>query len=143
MNSAAVSAALNTTVVEASVNVREEPALCAFEQPSQSGLAVWVSAFPATTGRYKNLGLASIRRDLKAAVSESASLGATYRITEHPEWGTDAFSVLVYNSKQLVGVQVWTSKYSSAIDPGPSQLSESASISDATNLGDALVHASK
>jgi hypothetical protein len=70
-------------------------------------------------------------------------MGLTYRITEHPEWGTDAFLLLEYNSGQVEGVQVWTPKYSSAISDDAGQASESAYLADATNLGDALANASK
>lgn len=143
LNAAAVSAALKTQVVEVSVNAFQVPALCAFQTSSQPGLTVQITAFPFTTGRYKNRGLASIKDDLSAAAGESKSTGLTYRIIERPEWGTDAFSVLLYDARQAEGVQVWTTKYSSAIDDVPGQVSESAYLADATDLGDALVDASK
>ena len=140
-----MSAALKTTVVDASTTRFQvpEPALCAFQTSSQPGLTVQITAFPFTTGRYKNRSLASIKGDLRAAVGVSSSLGLTYRIIEHPEWGTDAFALLEYNSGQADGVQVWTTKYSSAISDDSGQVSESAYLADATNLGNALANASK
>lgn len=147
LTAAAVSVALTTRVV-ASASVTnfsspDAPVLCGFQTPSQDGLTVQISAFPFTTGRYKNWSLAAIKDELKASAGQSASLGGTYRITGRPEWGTDAFSVLLYDSGQPEGVEVWTPKYSAAIDGGSVQVSESVYLADATNLGDALVDASK
>ena len=82
LNAAAVSAALKMTLAEVSVNAFEKPALCAFQTSSQPGTTVQITAFPFTTGRYKNRGLASIKDELRAAVGESSSTGLTYRITE-------------------------------------------------------------
>ena len=143
LNAAAVSAALKTTVVEVRVDDYGKSALCAFQTSSDPGLEVQIYAFPFTSGPNKNRSLVSIKEGLRAAVGKSKSLGLTYRITEHPEWGTDAFLLLEYNSGQVDGFQVWTPKYSSAISDVPGQISESAYLPDATNLGDALVNASK
>jgi hypothetical protein len=142
LNASAVSAAVKTQVAEVSVTRFQSPdvpVLCAFQTSSHPALTVQISAFPFTAGRYKNLSLDSIKDGLTAATGE----GLTSRITEHPEWATDAFSALLYNSGHAVGVEVWTTKYSSAIDDVPGKVSDSAYLADATNLGNALVAASK
>lgn len=64
-------------------------------------------------------------------------MGLTYRISEHPEWGTGAFSLLEYNAGKAEGVQVWTAKYSSSIDDASGQLSDATYLADAKNFGDA------
>lgn len=145
LNSAAVSAALRTTVVDTGTTEFRLPAraLCAFQTASQPGLAVQIYAFPFTTGRDKNRNLPSIQDELRAATDESRSIGLTYRITGHPEWGTGAFSVLEYDSGQVEGVEVWTAKYSSSISDDAGRASEATYLADATSLGDALVRASK
>lgn len=143
LTAAAVSATLKTTLAQVSVSPFQQPALCAFQTASQPGMTVEISAFPFTSGRYKNWSLAKFHNDAMANARRSASGGLTTRLTEHPEWGTDAFSLLNYNSGQPIGLQLWTEKFSSVIDPGPGQLSEAAFLADAKTLGDALVAASR
>jgi hypothetical protein len=139
MTAAAVSAAVKTRVVEVSVTrfqAPDVPILCAFQTSSVPPLTVQIGAFPFTTGRYKSASLASIKDGITAAAGE----GPPTRIIEHPEWGADAFSALIYNSGHAVGIQDWTPKYFSSID---GNVSESAYLADATKLGNALVAASK
>jgi len=143
LSAAAVSAALKTTVVEVSVSAFQQPAICAFHTAADPGIDVQISAFPLTTGRYKNWSLAKFKAEAKADAGASAAIGLTYRITEHPEWGTDAFSLLEYNSAKSEAVQIWTTKYSSQIGDDSGQLSDAAYLADAKNLGDALVAASR
>lgn len=145
VNAATVSAALKTQLVAASTAGYQlpEPALCVFQTPSEPVFTVQITAFPFTTGRYKNKSLASIKDELKAAAATNKSLGLTYQLIEHPEWGTDAFVLLSYYSGKPDGVEVWTTKYSAAIGGSRGNVSASAYLSYATNLGDALVHPSK
>ena len=140
-NATAVSAAVRTQVAGVSATrfqSPEVPVRCAFQTSSPPVLTVQISAFPFTAGRFKNLSLHSIKDGL--AQTDDV---LTSRITEHPEWGTDAFSALLYNSRHAVGVQIWTTRYSAAIDDVPGTVSDSAYLADATNLGNALVAAAK
>ena len=143
LSAAAVSVAVKTTVGEVSVKTPQfqipEPALCAFQTPSQSGLTIQIQAFPFRSGREKNLSLASIQKDIRASASEASSAGGTFRVIEHPEWGTDAFVLLIYGSGQAGGVEVWTTKYLAVVDPGAGHIPVSGYLADAKSLGDALV----
>lgn len=146
LSAAAVSVALKSNVADISnmpYQASTQPALCVFQTSFHPGLTVQIFAFPLTEGRDKNLSLASIKDELRSAAGKSKSLGLTYQIVEHPEWGTDAFTLLEHNSGHPAAVEVWTAKYSSAIEDASDQLSDAAYLADASNLGDALVHASK
>jgi hypothetical protein len=138
-----VGAALNTPVAEVSVSSLQEPAVCAFQTSSDPGISVQISQLPLSGGPDKGRSLASIKDKLKGDAAESQKDGLTYRVTERPDWGTDAFSVLLYNANKPVGVEVWTPRYSSVISDDSGQLSDSAYDGEATSLGDALVKASK
>ena len=137
-----MSTAVRTQVAEVSATRFQSPDVpirCAFATSSTPVLTVQISAFPFTTGRYKNSSLHSIKDGLAAAAGHDLKS----RITPHPEWGTDAFSALLYNSGHVANVQVWTTRYSASLDDGPGKLPDSAYLADATNLGNALVAAPK
>jgi hypothetical protein len=142
-----VSAAVKTTVVEVSVEAlrSSESVLCEFQTSSQPGLDVQIGTVPYTIGSHKYLSLATIKDQLRNMPGSGPGNPGdlTSRITEHPEWGNDAFSVVLFESGRAEGVEDWMTKYSSAINDLPGKVSESAYRADATNLGDALADASK
>lgn len=144
VHASAVSAAVKTQVAEVNATRLQSPdvrALCAFQTPLHTpprpSVTVEIGAFPFKTGRYKNFSLGTIKDGLKAANGE----GLTTRVTEHPEWGADAFSALLYNAGRAEAVQVWTTKYWSQIEL-PGEVSDSVYLADATNMGNALFAAS-